>query len=615
MLRAALIGALVWAVTIVAAASAHATFSREQVICRAAVARSAAKFAQRAANHTAKCHSRRDRHRSKASDRADCNTLAYGATERLGKVEAKLRSTIATRCSDRAGNQFDPTAMNYRECPGICGATIATIGDLTDCVVCLVTDSVEEMSDLTQGSPVIGRCNGGEYDGLPCYSCTGGAEPGTACNTAADCELDVCVEDLGAGDGNGDGLCNLDETCHCEQDPLLLCSATSATLCENVECTAGGKDGLACSKDDDCQAPGSSPPPSGSCHDSVCRLPCASNNAQTAKCHYTFCEGGSNDGGFCSAYGRCPDLGVCTPILERTLRSCRAVVGKKQAQHLGVLLKERVKCQAAEEFAGATDTDWCALVNPQNKVGKIRAKGERSVRRRCGSGQAPETPANCACETGSLDGYSGIDDADCLAYCVFEESDAAGSGLFETFYSLVVTCGDGYQAPDEECDDGNLIDGDGCDSNCTPTACGNAVVTAGEACDDGNLSDGDGCDSNCTLPATTTTTTLPASWTQVRQILEPSCSGCHGAVAIGPDNNLTGLHGADGGYQILVDGLSTCAGDPMLVTPGDPAASFLYNKVAGAAPACGVQMPMGLSLGSGQVETIRSWIAGGALDD
>ena len=50
----------------------------------------------------------------------------------------------------------------------------------------------------------------------------------------------------------------------------------------------------------------------------------------------------------------------------------------------------------------------------------------------------------------------------------------------------------------EQCDDGNATSGDGCDSNCKPTACGNGVVSAGETCDDGNLVDGDGCDSDCT---------------------------------------------------------------------------------------------------------------------
>jgi len=59
------------------------------------------------------------------------------------------------------------------------------------------------------------------------------------------------------------------------------------------------------------------------------------------------------------------------------------------------------------------------------------------------------------------------------------------------------TCGNGTVDADEECDDGNTIDGDGCDSNCTVTACGNGIVTTGEECDDGNTAAGDGCDEYC----------------------------------------------------------------------------------------------------------------------
>ena len=62
-------------------------------------------------------------------------------------------------------------------------------------------------------------------------------------------------------------------------------------------------------------------------------------------------------------------------------------------------------------------------------------------------------------------------------------------------------CGNGILTGDEFCDDGNLQDGDGCDSNCTPTACGNGIQTAGEACDDGNDVDRDECRLGCTLNA------------------------------------------------------------------------------------------------------------------
>jgi MYXO-CTERM domain-containing protein len=63
----------------------------------------------------------------------------------------------------------------------------------------------------------------------------------------------------------------------------------------------------------------------------------------------------------------------------------------------------------------------------------------------------------------------------------------------------MTACGNGIMTITEMCDDGNLTDGDGCDSNCTMTACGNGIATGTEDCDDGNMVDGDNCDSNCTV--------------------------------------------------------------------------------------------------------------------
>jgi len=58
-------------------------------------------------------------------------------------------------------------------------------------------------------------------------------------------------------------------------------------------------------------------------------------------------------------------------------------------------------------------------------------------------------------------------------------------------------CGDGItEPPTEECDDGNLLDQDGCSSSCL-LECGNGVLDAGEACDDGNRISGDGCSALC----------------------------------------------------------------------------------------------------------------------
>ncbi|MDG2308712.1 MAG: DUF4215 domain-containing protein [Candidatus Binatia bacterium] len=60
-------------------------------------------------------------------------------------------------------------------------------------------------------------------------------------------------------------------------------------------------------------------------------------------------------------------------------------------------------------------------------------------------------------------------------------------------------CGNAVTETGEDCDDGNAVDGDGCDTNCTVTACGNGIQATGEACDDGNLVNGDGCSDACLL--------------------------------------------------------------------------------------------------------------------
>lgn len=57
-------------------------------------------------------------------------------------------------------------------------------------------------------------------------------------------------------------------------------------------------------------------------------------------------------------------------------------------------------------------------------------------------------------------------------------------------------CGNGMMESGEQCDDGNAVDGDGCDSDCTlpPPVCGNGVVEAGEQCDGS-----DDCTATCEL--------------------------------------------------------------------------------------------------------------------
>ena len=61
-------------------------------------------------------------------------------------------------------------------------------------------------------------------------------------------------------------------------------------------------------------------------------------------------------------------------------------------------------------------------------------------------------------------------------------------------------CGDGVKQANEQCDDGNRIDGDECTNTCNLPRCGDMIVqTATEACDDGNFSNNDNCTNACQL--------------------------------------------------------------------------------------------------------------------
>ncbi len=83
---------------------------------------------------------------------------------------------------------------------------------------------------------------------------------------------------------------------------------------------------------------------------------------------------------------------------------------------------------------------------------------------------------------------------------IYDSEDNQVASLIHAQHEVVSSlCGDGVVESFEACDDGNTIDCDGCDRNCTTTGCGNGVECAPEQCDDGNTSAGDGCSPTCSL--------------------------------------------------------------------------------------------------------------------
>lgn len=107
------------------------------------------------------------------------------------------------------------------------------------------------------------------------------------------------------------------------------------------------------------------------------------------------------------------------------------------------------------------------------------------------------------------------------------------------------TCGDGGLDNDEECDDGNNVDGDGCQADCRDPFCGDGVVDLGEGCDDGNNVDGDGCQADCALP------------TCGDGIIDPD-EECEDGNLNNNDDCLNTCMNASCGDQILHTGLEEC---------------------------------------------------------
>jgi cysteine-rich repeat protein len=140
------------------------------------------------------------------------------------------------------------------------------------------------------------------------------------------------------------------------------------------------------------------------------------------------------------------------------------------------------------------------------------------------------------------------------------------------------TCSDGVTNPGEECDDGDAVDGDGCDSNCTFTACGNGVTTpsTGEACDDGGTAAGDCCDVDCELEAAGSACDDGVPCTN-----DDVCDGA--GTCAGADEPAAGCLTADEAQLLLKDGSPDTK--DLLVwkwrAGPDVAAGLLGNPVAG----------------------------------
>jgi hypothetical protein len=88
-------------------------------------------------------------------------------------------------------------------------------------------------------------------------------------------------------------------------------------------------------------------------------------------------------------------------------------------------------------------------------------------------------------------------------------------------------------------------------------------------------------------------------------------SACHSGASAA-----AGLDLKNGAYEHLVNAKSMQVPSKMRVVPGDPDASYLMEKLTAVKPTVGQRMPpMSDPIPDEELEAIRDWIAGGALNN
>lgn len=191
------------------------------------------------------------------------------------------------------------------------------------------------------------------------------------------------------------------------------------------------------------------------------------------------------------------------------------------------------------------------------------------------------------CGNGLVENGEGCDDGNsqsadgCSSACIVEPgytcsgtpsvcSTSGGGGL-------TVICGNGLVQAGESCDDGNLLDGDGCSANCSvesgytcngspsacspipTTVCGNGILEENELCDDGNTANADGCSFNCTVETGFICSGTPLSLCQ--RIVGSVCgNGAKEGEELCDDGNSIGGDGCS--PLCLIESDFTCSGSP-----------------------------------------------------
>ncbi len=340
------------------------------------------------------------------------------------------------------------------------------------------------------------QCDDGNFNsGDGCHQCT--VEEGYKCQGQKEIEV---------ADENGVFHKETVNTCQ-ECEPLnVACMAIAygdgkLDIDGNEECDDGNtNDGDGCSSKGSIEPGYICPTPSKRCIAATC--------GDGIVAYGEMCDdGNSTDGDGCSA--RCKlETGYACPTPGSACHKSACGDGKVEGYEV---------CDDGNTAAG----DGCAADCLSFEQGyRCNAAGGACEKTECGDGKLNGGEAGFAgYETCDLGSGNGPDSA-CGANCTINAGWAC-SDYTDATTCTKGCCGDGIQQQGEECDDGNNVAGDGCDPKCRrelifecldgvcKPICGDGITLwmdtipeeYREECDDGNLISGDGCSADCKVEA------------------------------------------------------------------------------------------------------------------
>jgi hypothetical protein len=448
---------------------------------------------------------------------------------------------------------------------------------LSDCRAAQLASYLQSLGGEGACEPACtGKSCGPDGCGGSCGTCVSGE----MCGSTGVCVAEGCVpacEGVACGDDGCGGVCG---TC----GPGLGCDASGrcvcAPQCDGSSCGDDGCGGVCgeCSAADVCGVAG----------DCVCIPGC--NGAQ---CGDDGCGGSC---GSCAAGDSCV-AGACECVPDCAGRNCGP---DGCGGDCGSCTQPgRMACNTTQGRCVAMCTGDCS----GRECGDDGCGG--SCGPDCGEGQFCSSARQCECAPDCVGKACGDDG--CGGSC--------GSCVDE------LTCDAGRCGCTPSCD-GRECGSDGCGGSCGTCAgglsCGAGRCVAqcvpncsGKACGDDGCGGGCGgcgaaqsCDAGACVAAEVTFDTVFA----IFQRSSCGTSACHGGAR--PQAGLD-LSSASVAQADLVGVTAEQCTGKKLVLPGDPAQSYLINKLTGVGMCSGSQMPKGKpALSAADIDTIRAWISG-----